>query len=476
MVTRDFSEYFLYRWRYVIGYVLVSLLLAGLLVFTGLYFPGALSEQEIRSVIISESLDLQDLNTLTTIHLPYYLAQAGVFTLFGVSIFSVKVVSLALALLSAIGFIILLRRWFKPNIAVIAAIIAITTSHFLYIAQSGNPSILYIFWPTVLLLLGTQVTRAKKFRFVWKVLFAVAAALSLYSPLNIYPLIAIVLAVAFHPHLRAAFRRLSKVRLAIVSAVFLALISPLLYLIWLDPSLGFSLLGAPNVWPPDWGANFMQLIQQYFLFWNPNITSVMTPVFGLTSALLILLGLTRLIRTRETTRSYLIIIWIVCLTPVLMMNPDFTSVTFIPSILLLAAGLTSLIGFWYRLFPLNPYARIAGLIPIIILVGALIVSGLTRYAYGYHYSPTVASIFSRDLKLIPKDTKQLVVSADEKPFYKAVQAFNGTFVVVDTPTENMFVATKAAANGINQKNVEIVKIITNENSHDADRLYVYQKH
>ena len=42
MATRDFSKYFLYRWRYVIGYTLVGLLLASLLVFAGLFLPGGL--------------------------------------------------------------------------------------------------------------------------------------------------------------------------------------------------------------------------------------------------------------------------------------------------------------------------------------------------------------------------------------------------------------------------------------------------
>lgn len=476
MATRDFSKYFLYRWRYVIGYSLVGLLLAGLLLFAGLYLPGGLSEAEKQSVVIAHSLSLSDPSSLGVLHLPYYLAQSALFSLFGVTTFSVKILSLVLALASALGFIILLRRWFKPNIAVLASLIAITTGQFLVIAQSATPSILYIFWPTALLLLGTQVTRVKKFRFMWKILFAVTAALSLYTPLSIYPLIAIVLAVALHPHLRAAVRKLSRVRLTVVSILFIALVAPLIYLLVLTPTLGLSLLGIPPEWPPNIVSNVMQMISQYFLFWEPSVTTVMAPVFGLGSALLIVLGLYRLVRTRETTRSYLIILWIVCLMPVLLLNPMFTTVTFIPSILLLAAGLTSLISFWYRLFPLNPYARVAGLVPIIILVGALILSGLMRYAYGYHYSPSVAPLFSNDLALIPRDTTTLVVSADEIPFYDAVGNINDSFEVKDSkanPTVQSFVATKAANREF--RGYEIIEIITNGRSTDGDRLYVYQK-
>lgn len=472
MATLDYSKYTLYRWRYVIGYTLVGLLLAGLLLFAGLYLPGALSAQEMKAVITAQSLNLATPHNLAVIHLPYYLAQAGIFSIFGVSIFTTKLLSLILALVSALSVIILLRRWFKPNIAVLASLIAITTGQFLYIAQSGTPSILYVFWPTALLLLGTQVTRVKKFRFLWKFLFAVVAALSLYSPLSIYPLFAIGLAIALHPHLRASARKLSKARVATVGVVFLILIAPLIYFITLKPQIGLTLLGVPSGWPPNIGENVLQLLQQYFMFWNPGVNTIMTPVFGLGSALLILLGLYRLIRTRETTRSYLIIIWIVCLMPVLVLNPDFTTVTFVPSILLLAAGLTSLIGYWYRLFPLNPYARITGLAPIIMLVGVLIISGVLRYAYGYHYSPTVATLFSNDLALIPKDTKELVVSDDEKPFYTAVAAYNKTFTVTSKPTTKTFTATKAAAK--NFSDYTINRIIITPHSQDADRLYVYQ--
>jgi hypothetical protein len=157
---------------------------------------------------------------------------------------------------------------------------------------------------------------------------------------------------------------------------------------------------------------------------------------------------------------------------VLLINPDFTTVTFIPSILLLAAGFTSLISYWYRLFPLNPYARVAGLIPIAILVVALLASGLTRYVYGYHYSPSVAPLFSKDLTLIPKDTKELVVSPSEASFYKAVASFNNEFKVVDKPTGKTFVVTRAAADQFSGK--KIVRIITDPHAENADRLYVYQ--
>ena len=475
MATRDFSNYFLYRWRYVIGYTLIALLLAALLFFAGLYLPGGLSEAEKLSVTRSAALSFSDPTSLAIQNLPYYAFQSGIFAVFGVSLFTIKLPSLILALLSAIGFILLLRRWFKPNIAVLTSFIAITTGQFLFIAQSGTPSILYVFWPVLLLLLGTQVTRVKKFRFLWKILFALTAGLSLYTPLTIYPLFAVILAIIFHPHLRNVVRRLSKFRLTVVTLIFLALITPLVWLIIQTPQLGLTLIGITKAaLPIDLGENIITILRQYFLFWHPSVTEVMTPVFGLGSAILITLGLYRLFRTRETTRSYLIIFWIICLLPVLLINPNFTTVTFVPSMLMLAAGLTSLIGYWYRLFPLNPYARITGLIPIVILVGALITTGIARYVYGYHYSPQVASLFSTDLALLPKDTKQLVVSDVEHPFYAAVSKYREDIDAVKTPTADSIVVTRDARDKVGS-GFTVTRIITSPRSHDADRLYVMQR-
>ena len=473
MVAKDITKFLIYRWRYILGYSLVGLLLVGLLVFAGLYVPGGISPEEMRAAVRSDSIDFSNPAGFAIANLPYYLLQTGIFNLFGVHNFTIKLPSLIIALFSAVGLILLLRRWFRPNIAVLTSLLAVTTGQFLFVAQNGSPGIMYIFWPIALLLVGTQITRAKRGRLLWKLLFAASAALSLYTPLSIYPLVAIGLAIILHPHLRNILRRLSKVKIAAGVVISAIILTPLVLAINADPQLGLSLLGIPTTWPPDIAANVVTLLRQYFLFWQPSTTTLMTPVFGLGSALLISLGLYRLILTRETTRSYLIIIWILCLTPILIINPIFTSVTFVPAVLLLAAGLTSLITHWYRLFPLNPYARVAGLLPLIVLVFTLVGSGLDRYMYGYHYEPTTASNFSRDLKLIPKDTTRLVVSDDELAFYTVVAKHRDGLTVSTRPNVDGFTATRDARRTIDGYAID--RIITTTFSQDSDRLYVYKK-
>jgi 4-amino-4-deoxy-L-arabinose transferase-like glycosyltransferase len=474
MAIIDFSTFSLYRWRYIIGYGVVGITLAGLLLFAGLFLPGGLSPTEIKTVISSDSLHLTDFSSFAQLNLPYLILQSLSMHIFGISTFTIKLPSLVLALLTAIGMIFLLRRWFSRNIAVLGSFIAITTGQFLFIAQSGTAGILYIFWPTVLLLLGTLITRSHRYVFIWKALFFIAAALSLYTPLSVYPLVGIIIASALHPHLRNVIRNLSKLRLVYAVLIGLAILSPLIYGVINNPSLGLSLLGVPNG-EPHIIANFTQLAKQYLDFWSPSTTTLMTPVFGLGSLLLIAFGLLRLFRTRETTQSYLISSWLICLIPVLLVNPSFTSVTFLPLVLLLTAGLQGLISYWYRLFPKNPYARIAGLIPLVVLVGALVISGLDRYAYGYYYQPATATNFTKDLTFLPKNAGLVVVSQDELPFYQTVSHYRNGMSVSINPSGSQFVETRAAYEQEGKPTgYQITSIITSSSSQDADRFYLYK--
>jgi len=471
MATFDFSDYFFYKWRYVIGYTAVGLLLAGVLLFAGLYVPGGLSDAEMTSVIQSQQVSYGNIGTLAIINLPYHILQDGLLHLFGPSIFVIKLPSLILALLSALGLIALLRRWFKPNIAVLSSLIAISTGQFLLIAQQGTPDILYVFWPVTILLLGTQVTRATNYRALWKSLFAAAVALSLYTPLSIYTIAAVILTIALHPHLRAIIRRLSRKRIIISASIALALLIPFIITLFRTPNVLPELLGIPTVWP-SFIDNLTTVLKQYFLFWNPGATTLLTPVFSLGSFLLIALGFYHLILTRDATRSYLVLIWIAFMTPVLIINPELTSVTFTILVFLLAAGLTNLVNYWYRLFPRNPYARVSGLVPIIVLVVALIGSGITRYVYGYHYGLQAATLFSTDLRLIPDGKQELIVNKAQKPFYTAILSYQDDIQLSDQPSQNTVITTRDVPA---PKGYVIQHIITNDRSADSNRFYIYTK-
>lgn len=476
MGTKTASRISLYRYRYFIGYSIIALLFVSLLLFAGLYVPGGLATSELNSVVKGAAVDIHQPSTLAVTSLPYILLQQLSVETLGISNFSIKLPSLICALITGVAAIFLLRRWFSSNIAVLATMIMITTGQFLFVAQLGASSITFIMWSVLLLLSASMITGGSSHKAFWKVTFFIVAGLSLYTPLSLYLLLAIVSAALLHPHVRYVLKRISAGKLFLYGLLFLLFIAPLGYFIYIRPELTLLLLGIPTNWPPDILNNATIISQQYFAFLNPSSGNLMTPVFGLGSIILILIGAVRLFKTRYTARSYTVTAWFVLLVPVILINPTYTSITFVPFLLLLATGLESLLRSWYSLFPRNPYARVAGLLPLIVLVSGLLLSGVDRYVYGYHYDPSTARNFTRDLTLfnyqVKSDDTYLVVSEKEKPFYDAVAKYSDNVTVSTTaPPDRDFAVTKAAHTQSIPN--EVRRVVVTSHSDSADRFYLY---
>lgn len=477
---------FLYRKRYIIGYAIITLAFLAILYLAGTLVPGGLNKTEEQSLVTAAGLDLQNPESFAVSNLPYYALQRGIVELFGVSVITIKLPSLILAFVAGIGAVFLLRRWFKPNIALLSTMIIITTGQFLYVAQSGTPSIMFIVWPIWLLLTATLITTAPTYARFWKILFFILVPLSLYTPLSIYIVLAIVSAGLIHPHVRYVLRRMSKLHLVLLCLLSFALVAPLAYLATREPSLIGQLFGLPEAWPPNLAENGRTLLQQYFNFIQPQSGALMTPVLGLGSILLIALGIWRLFKIRYTARSYTIVAWVILLIPVLLINPTFTTVAFVPLLILLAMGLEFLLRSWYRMFPRNPYARFVGLVPLAILVSGLMISGMSRYFHGYRHDPTTASQFTDDLtilqsKIVSDKQTLLIAHKDEAPFYEAVAAINGDkrgkLVVVTTPPSSVskqFGTIAATHSAHTDVDLPIERIVTTHTSNDANRFYTYK--
>lgn len=460
---------FLYKWRYWIGYGTIFILLVGLLLVAGFLIPGEISTGEERALVTTQQLELSELWRNVPLNAPFHILQYFSLELFGATILGIKLPSLLLGLITAVSMIFLLRRWFTSGVAVLAAAIAITTGQFLFVAQQGSAGIMYLFWPTVLLLLATLVANRLRYAKLWQFLCLTVAALSLYTPLGIYVIIALASAILLHPHLRHIVYRLPNGYLAVCTVFSMTLLAPLVLTIISNPSHGLTLLGIPAQWP-DLLANLQQLGNKYFGFTSLGTTSALLPVFSLSSMLLILYGLYRSIQTSQTVQSYVVLAWIALLVPVLVINPNFTSIIFVPMLLLLASGLEGMLRRWYRLFPRNPYARVAGLIPLIVLVSSMMLFGLERYSYGYQYSPDIVKNFSKDIVLIP-ETDKLVVSPEEFELYTAVAAYHDSLEILpQAPTNGGYAVTAAA---YDPKTIPS-SVVTTGRSEDAARFYLYE--
>lgn len=483
---KKITDYLIYRWRYIIGYSIIGISIIGLLLLAGLYVPGAISQDEVDSVVASHSLSVKSLDTFepkSVINLPYNALQRVSTELLGVTNFSIKLPSLLLGALSALGMILLLQMWFRRNVAILTTVLVIATGQFLFVAQNGTPSVVYVFWSVWLLLAAMMVSRRAAHLRLWKIVLFGTAALSLYTPLSLYILVALASAVILHPHLRYLVRQLLKAKANVAIAVFCALlaIAPLAYAIYKDPSVGMTLLGVPHA-TPDIVANLFALLKQYFSFSTPDVGIFMTPIYSLGAMVLIVLGIIRLSTTNYTARSYIISAWVILLLPVLLVTPKFSTITFVPAMLLMAMGVSSLLRSWYRLFPRNPYARIVGLIPLTILIGGMFLSGVGRYTYSYTYNPNMARHFSHDLQLIntqltAKDRKAttLAVAPSEKAFYDIIADKHQNVTVTsdhaDLKSPVTIVSRLAHETGVFGPPHHIV---TDARSERADRFYIYK--
>lgn len=489
MVRQRLTKFAFYRYRYVFAYLIFSVAMATMLLVAGFYLPGGLTEAETKSALVSDNLNpgaLFNLQPDELIYLPYRLLQAATISVFGISVIGVKLASIILGFISALGILYLLNLWYHRNAAIITATIAVTTTQFLLAAQAGQAGIAYIFLTTMILIAASMIARRSAYAKLWIIAGFVLAGISLYMPLNVYILIALVLTALIHPHARhLLFRRSPKDAIAIGSVLFIAIISPLVIGIVNDVSILWTLLGvSENI--ANFSANAATLLQNYISFSSPISGEIITPVYGLGIVLLIALGLYRLVSAKYTAKSYVISFWLLFLIPLVCLNPSFVSITFIPVVLLIALAIDYLIWSWYRLFPRNPYARVFGLLPLGVLVVGLVVSSIDRYVYGLHYDRVVYSYYSYDLPLLTDKLKtfdddssvQLVVTEKNKGFYSSfaqhqdiVADLNVSTRVDETADVDVIIVARDL-----KKSVEKVPsdIIVARTVGDADRFYLYK--
>lgn len=480
-MTRLITDYFLYRHRAFIGYLLVGLIIVGLLILSVFLIPAGLREAEIASAITSADLSHISFNANSVINLPYHLLQKLSIMFFGFTELSIKLPSLFLGVLSAIGLVLLLARWFKSNIAIATTVVMVASTYFMFIIQDGTPIILFVFLTIWLLLSALFVSRSRYFTTLWKVTMLSLAALMLYVPLGIYLLIALSTAAIIHPHIRFIIKRMSKLRLALAMTFALGLLTPLIYSIILKPQVGLTLLGVPES-IPDASNNLIEILKTTFGFYLPATEAIVQPLLPLGTTIILILGIYYLLTVKHTARSYILWVWMPLILPFMILNPQYIHYGFIIATFIVAMGMNFLISHWYKLFPRNPYARIAGLVPLAVIVIGLVVTGMSNYLYSYTYNPAVRTHFRHDLNLVndtiteqaDKSQVTLLVAPEQGSFYAIVARQRGVSFVTDASQikSGVVIASRPAAD--TARFGEPTRIVTASNMTDGDRFYIYQ--
>ena len=466
------SKLFLYRYRFVIGYIVLGILFSVLLFGLPLLAQNGLSELEIESATSSYYLGKNGILNGDLVDLPYRVLQKYSIMFLGLSAYTVKLPSIIVGFLLAFLLILLLNRWFKSNVSLLASCLIILSTPFLFLAGSGTPLIMIVFWPTLLLWLGSKIQGEKKPKPLYSFMFAIAMLLSIFTPYMIYFAVFCVLFVLIQPHLRFILKHLPKIPLILITLLIIS---------------GFTALGISIYNYPETISEL--LTARYFQFGNffSNITSGLTPVFSWYSSVegvflsplislptfaLALIGLFSTTKGFFASRNSIASILLLFCLVITGFNPDAVVFCILPFAILIAHGIKYLLEKWYGLFPENPYARIFALLPLTVLFGIMIIPGLLQYVYGYRYNPSVADSFDYKLSVILDNlTDENLLVNEHHNFYQILE--NSTNIkVVDSVQPGQKLAILGAPDK-KPENYTLTRIITSPMRDNSDIIYLY---
>lgn len=466
------SKLFLYRYRFVIGYAVLGLAFAILLITLPGFAQNGLSEAEINSATNSYYLGKDGILNGDLVDLPYRLLQKVSIMMFGLTPYAIKLPSVVIGLLLGFLLILLLNRWFKSNVSLLASCLMVLSTPFLYLAGSGTPLIMLVFWPTLLLWLGSKIQGEKRPRPAYCFLFAIAMLLSIFTPYMIYFAVFCVIFVLVQPHLRFVVKGLPKLPLSIVGIIILAGFAVLGVNIFNHPETIMELLFTKDFHMGEFFGNIAAGLAPMFS-WHHSLESVfLAPLISLPIFALALIGLFSTTKGFFASRNSIASILIVFCLIITGFNPEAIVFFILPFSILVAHGLKYLLEKWYGLFPANPYARISALLPLTILFGFMIFPGLLQYIYGYRYNPNVADEFSDTLEVVRKNlTDEYLLATKDYNFYKILEA--STDIKVIDKIED---AEKLAVLGKLENKPEqytLSQIITSPMRDNSDIIYLY---
>ena len=435
--------------------------------------PAGLSAQEMESAVSSHAISWDTVTSGKIIDLPYHFLQKASISIFGLTAYAIKLPSIIFGLILGVLLILLLNRWFKNNVAIVGSVLTVLSAPFLFLAGNGTPLIMIVFWPTLLLLLGSKINGKALQKAFYSFLF---------TPYMIYFAVFSVIYALAHPHLRFMIKSLPKIPFVLATLIVLGTIGLMGYELIKYPNTLMQLLFMDNF---NWGT-YLSNIRDGFLpifSWNGNIQSVfLSPMIGLASIALALTGLFSTAKGFFASRNSIATVFIVFTIAITGFNPEAAVLIILPFAILTAHGIRYILEKWYGLFPENPYARIFGLIPITGFLAVIIIASFSHYTFGYRYNPVVANEFTDDLALIYENVEpgsHILIQGGtlEYDFYQILQHQGKYIVSSNTPASDEKTDIKKIATlgkWPAKLPYELKRIATSSKSTNSDRIYLYE--
>ncbi|NCU30552.1 hypothetical protein EOM57_01980 [Candidatus Saccharibacteria bacterium] len=475
------SQITLYKYRYFLGYgIIVALILISLMLDINT-IPNGISRAEMNSAITSMNLNPKD-SLGWIINAPHHVIQRIAIEMFGLSRITLLAPSLFFAIFTIILFNLTIRRWFSGGVAVISTILASTSTSFMLLTRSGTPDVMLPFWTVLFIYAGVGFLINHEKGFFWKILIVLSSIGLIYTPYGIYTLVACVIGGITHPHVRSRLRHIRPVRVMVLALLGLIGIIPLIIYTIQQPMQFITLIGLdqlPNSMD-QLRANLANIASFYLDFTNSRVVDLyITPIFNITSVALMLFGIFRLAQKHHTARAYVMLSWAgVTILVILLLNQS-PQIAYMPAMFLLAFGMTTLIEEWYKLFPRNPYARLAGMIPLGILLFGIAGSNLAHYFNSFRYMPSPAysaslSAVKQAVRLEGNRSVTVVTDTASKQFYEILKNDYSNLSVTDQLPEKISQPTlvlPSASNGYDEKSPSRIFVTWTKDHNVVLRVY-----
>ncbi len=466
------SKLFLYKHRFVIGYTLLGLAFVGLLLGMPLIAQMGLSEAEMQSAVGSYALNFDAPLNGDLVDLPYRVLQKISIMILGLTPYAIKLPSIIIGLLLGLLLILVLNRWFKNNVSLLASCLIVLSTPFLFLAGSGTPLIMLVFWPTLLLWLGSKIQGEKKPKPMYSFFFAVALLGAIFTPYMLYFAAFCVIFVIMQPHLRFIVRSLPRVPLAIVGLMIAGGIAALVMNMINHPDTIMELLLSRDMSVDQFFPHILEGFKPVLAFRGSVPSTLLAPLISLPQLALALIGLFSTTKGFFASRNSIATLLLVFTVIITGFNPLAVVFIILPIAILVAHGLKYLLEKWYGLFPENPYARVAAVVPLTLLFGLMLIPSSLQYAYGYRYNPGVANQFSYDLAIIRGElTDETLVASDNYEFYKILEKSTNLTVVASADEAQGEVAILHGQ--LKNNNYTLNRIITSPMREKSDIIYLY---
>ena len=398
MKLRTFESLTLYRHRYKVGYGLIL----GLGVFLLLFKLGSL----LPGISVTESFS-RDSSTLQRIwanpvFAPYRLLQLLCLKVLGQNAFALRLPSVIFGAATVFGVYLFLRSILAERVAVMGAILVGISTFLMTFSRIGDPSI-SLAWALSALLAITSWLMSSEKRGWWQITnAAIVSVLALYIPFGWLWLLIIV---ALHPREFQRFiKRSSKIWLAVGIFGGLVAIAPLVYAIVKEPQILKNLILWPDGMPSfrELSLNAIKIVPALGwrdLFADPRTHLGNLPLLDVFTSAMVLTGALTLIMKPTLARTRILFICGIACFVFLAVNPNPTNFAIlIPIIGILGAiGMERLLMEWYEMFPLNPFARVAALLPLAIIFSMTIFYHVHRSFVAWPKTPETKAAYQQKL-------------------------------------------------------------------------------